>query len=108
MNQAASIIRALVSDGRWRRSLALVMLFALGCAGLSWWQFARRSEAAAINHQVERNWSAPARPLGTVLDGRSEWRSAAVWRPGRLGGGFEAGDGGPRRKPTPGRDPRGG
>ena len=29
MNQVASILRALVSDGRWRRSLALVVLFAL-------------------------------------------------------------------------------
>src|SRR3954453_4069983 len=89
MNQAASILRALVSDGRWRRSLALVVLFALGCAGLSWWQFARRSEAAGINHQVERSWSAPARPLTDVLDDRSDWRPAAEWSPVRLAGVYE-------------------
>jgi cytochrome oxidase assembly protein ShyY1 len=91
MNQAASILRALVTDGRWRRSLALVALFAVGCAGLSWWQFARRTEAAAINAQVQRNWSAPARPLSNVLRGRSDWRPSAEWSPVRLEGVYEAG-----------------
>src|SRR3954462_5276127 len=92
MNQAASILRALVSDGRWRRSLALVVLFALGCAGLSWWQFARRSEAAGINRQVERNWSAPARPLPDVLRGLSDWRAGDEWSPVRLEGVYEPSD----------------
>ena len=86
MNQACSILKALVTDGRWRRSIALVVLFALGCAGLSWWQFARRTEAAGINRQVERNWSAPARPLPDVLPGRTGWRPAAEWTPVRLEG----------------------
>jgi cytochrome oxidase assembly protein ShyY1 len=92
MNQAAAILRALVSDGRWRRSLALVLLFALGCAGLSWWQFARRTEAAAINRQVERNWNAPARPLTDVLQSRIGWRPAAEWTPVRLEGTYEPSD----------------
>jgi cytochrome oxidase assembly protein ShyY1 len=89
MNQAASILRALVTDGRWRRSLALVVLFALGCAGLSWWQFARRTEAAGINRQVQRSWNAPARPLADVLPARTAWRPAAEWTPVRLVGVYE-------------------
>lgn len=92
MNQAASILRALVTDGRWRRSLALVVLFALGCAGLSWWQFARRTEAAGINRQVEQNWDAPARPLDDVLAGRAAWRPSAEWVPVRMQGVYEPGD----------------
>lgn len=89
MNQAASILRALVTDGRWRRSLALVVLFALGCAGLSWWQFARRTEAAGVNQQVERNWNAPPRPLPAVLPGHTDWRPSAEWVPVRLEGVYD-------------------
>lgn len=86
MDQVGAILRALVRDGRWRRSLALAVLFALGCAGLSWWQFARSEDAASANRQVAANWDAAPLPLREVLPDRAAWRPDVEWRPVLLRG----------------------
>lgn len=52
---------------RWLGYLALVVVFAVACAGLAAWQLARRDEARAEIARVEQNWDAAARPLAEVL-----------------------------------------
>ncbi|CAN5154362.1 SURF1 family protein [soil metagenome] len=52
---------------RWLGYLALVVVFAVACAGLAAWQLARRDEARAEIARVEQNWEAAPRPLAEVL-----------------------------------------
>ena len=72
---------ALVSEGRWRRSLALVVAFAIGCGLLSWWQFARREETARASALIAANTTAAPVPLDRLLpsltayDPRDRWRT---------------------------------
>ncbi|HEV7623327.1 MAG TPA: SURF1 family protein [Amnibacterium sp.] len=79
MDQAVAILRALARDGRWRRPLALAVVFAIGCALLSWWQFARRAETAHANALVVANYDATPRPLGDVLHGLTAYSSGQQW-----------------------------
>lgn len=80
MEQITAILRALAREGRWRRPLALAIAFAIGCALLSWWQFARRAETAAANALVVANYDATPRPLGDVLHGLDEYGSDQEWK----------------------------
>ncbi|MDH2444432.1 SURF1 family protein [Amnibacterium sp. CER49] len=81
MGQLIAIVRTAVGDGRWRRSLALAVAFAIGCGLLSWWQFARREESAHQNALVQANYdrasavplSDALRTLGAYDDGRQKW-----------------------------------
>lgn len=52
---------------RWLGYLALVVVFAVGCAGLAFWQLARRDEARAEIRHVEENWEAAPRTLDEVV-----------------------------------------
>ena len=81
MRQLATVARAILTEGRFRRSLALAVLFALLCAGLSWWQFARRSETAAENRQITANWHAQPRPVTELLPSPAGFDPATRWRP---------------------------
>ncbi len=85
MKLTLTIVRRIVTTGQWRRSLALVILFAIGCALLSWWQFARRDETAAANALIARNWSATPAPLDSALPG-GRYLPANAWRPVRITG----------------------
>lgn len=80
MEQLGRILRALVSDGRWHRYLALAIAFAVGCALLSWWQFSRRAESVAASTLITANASAPAAPLDALLTSRTAYRSTLQWR----------------------------
>jgi cytochrome oxidase assembly protein ShyY1 len=80
VEQIGRILRALVSDGRWRRSLALVIAFAIGCGLLSWWQFSRRAETAEANALITANASASAVPLRELLPSRTAYRATQQWR----------------------------
>ncbi|HEY0374425.1 MAG TPA: SURF1 family protein [Amnibacterium sp.] len=80
MQQLLVILRALARDGRWRKPLALAVAFAIGCALLSWWQFARRAETAHANALVVANYDAVPRPLGDVLHGLGGYSSDQQWR----------------------------
>jgi cytochrome oxidase assembly protein ShyY1 len=80
VEQISRILRALVSDGRWRRSLALVVVFAIGCGLLSWWQFSRRAETAAANALIAANASAAPVPLPDVLGSLTAYRADVQWR----------------------------
>ncbi len=92
MGQISRILRALVSDGRWRRSLALAIAFAVGCGLLSWWQFSRREETAQANALIAANTTAPAAPLGEVLPSLTSWRPSDQWRTVRVEGVYLTGD----------------
>jgi cytochrome oxidase assembly protein ShyY1 len=80
VEQLSRILRALVSDGRWRRSLALAIAFAIGCGLLSWWQFSRRAETAAANALITSNAAAAPVPLDDLLRSRTAYRSTLQWR----------------------------
>lgn len=76
----------MVSQGRWRRSLALVAVFAVGCGLLSWWQFARRAETVRETALVAANTTAPAVPLTDLVPSRSVYRDDLDWRTIRVTG----------------------
>lgn len=86
MRQFAAIARAILTEGRFRRSLALALLFAVLCGGLSWWQFARRSATAAEDQQIAANWQAPPRPVSQLLPSVTSFDPAVRWRPVGLTG----------------------
>lgn len=86
MRQFAAIARAVLTEGRFRRSLALALLFAVLCAGLSWWQFARRSDTAAENRQIAANWQADPQPVTTLLPSTTAFDPRVRWRPVELTG----------------------
>ncbi|MCU1472304.1 SURF1 family protein [Amnibacterium sp.] len=79
MHQVLAVLQALARDGRWRKPLALAVAFAIGCALLSWWQFARRAETAHANALVVANYNAEPRPLGDVLRGLGGYSSDQQW-----------------------------
>jgi cytochrome oxidase assembly protein ShyY1 len=80
VGQVGRILRALVADGRWHRYLALAIAFAIGCALLSWWQFARRAETAEANALISANASAAPTSLGALLPSRTAYRADLQWR----------------------------
>jgi cytochrome oxidase assembly protein ShyY1 len=80
VDQVAAVLRALARDGRWRRPLALAIAFAIGCALLSWWQFARRAETAHANALVVANYNAAPRPLEDVLHGLGAYSPDQQWK----------------------------
>ena len=92
MGQIGRILRALVSDGRWRRSLALAIAFAVGCGLLSWWQFARREETAQAGGLIAANTTAPPAPLTDVLATRTAWAPTDQWRTVRVQGTYLTGE----------------
>ena len=92
MKQLRPILRALVVDGRWRRSLALAVAFAVGCGLLSWWQFARRQETAEANALIVANAAAAPRALADVLPSRHAYRPDQQWLTVRMEGTYLTGD----------------
>lgn len=75
---------------RWIGYLALVVLFAVVCGLLSWWQFSRNAEAEERIRQVAENWDAAPVAVesllpetGAVLD------PADTWTPMRLVGMYD-------------------
>lgn len=64
---------------RWLGYLALVLVFAVACVGLSMWQLARRDEARQDIERVEQNWEAAPRPLTEVLPDLSAFDPDDKW-----------------------------
>lgn len=71
---------------RWGGYLALVVVFAVACGLLSWWQWARRAEAVAEIDRVTANYDAPAVPVDEVLPELDAWDIDDRWRPVELTG----------------------
>lgn len=71
---------------RWGAYLALVLVFAVACALLSWWQWARRAETIAEGTLVSRNFEAQPVAIDTLLPSLDSWRNGEEWRPVELHG----------------------
>ncbi len=54
---------------RWIGYVAMVIVFAVACGLLAWWQFARLEEAKARVDRIERNWDAAPVPLDALVSG---------------------------------------
>lgn len=69
---------------RWLGYLALAIVFALACVGLSKWQVDRTNEARTANQLVEHNFNSTPSPLASVLptltsyEASDEWKQVAV------------------------------
>ncbi len=66
---------------RWGGYVAFVVLFAIACGLLSWWQWSRRDEAVSEIVRVETNYDAPAEPLAAVLPHLDEADQELEWTP---------------------------
>jgi len=92
VGQIAHVLAALVTEGRWRRSLALAAAFAVGCGLLSWWQFARREETVQASALITANASAEPQALDRVLADRTAYRADQEWTQVRLTGTYLGAD----------------
>lgn len=75
---------------RWGGYVAFVVVFAIGCGLLSWWQFARRDEAVTEIERVEANYDAPVAPLADLLPDAAGADEDLEWRPVLLRGEYLA------------------
>ena len=71
---------------RWGAYLVLVVVFAIACGLLSWWQWDRRAETLAQGTLVTRNYESTPVPIDTLLPSLGSWRAGEEWRPVRLHG----------------------
>jgi len=71
---------------RWLGYLAVAIVFALVCVGLSKWQVDRTNEARSANQLVERNFTSTPVPLAEVLATRTSFAADQEWRQVSLSG----------------------
>ncbi|MEO6114974.1 MAG: SURF1 family protein [Pseudolysinimonas sp.] len=71
---------------RWGAYLVLVVVFAVACGLLSWWQWARRAETLAEGTLVTTNYESAPVELDTLLRGLDTWKPGEAWRPVELHG----------------------
>ena len=71
---------------RWGGYLALVIVFAVACGLLSWWQWSRRAEAVAEIDKIEANYDAPPALLDTLVPELADADDSVEWRPVELTG----------------------
>lgn len=71
---------------RWGAYLVLVVVFAVACGLLSWWQWDRRAETLAQGTLVTRNYEAEPVPLDGLLPSLGAWKAGEEWRPVELHG----------------------
>ena len=73
---------------RWGGYLALVIVFAIACGLLSWWQWSRRAETVAVRVAATKPDASKRTPAAAVRSGAVVGAGAVVaWaagRPGRL------------------------
>ncbi|HAM25764.1 MAG TPA: SURF1 family protein [Microbacteriaceae bacterium] len=64
---------------RWFGYLALAIVFATVCVGLSKWQVDRTQETAAANDLVDRNYDGAPRQVADVLPTLTSFRASQQW-----------------------------
>lgn len=79
MSRRAVSMQDLPTAGRWAIYLALAAVFAVACAFLANWQFARNEERSAQLDLVAQNYDAPAVPVAELLE--SGFDPGDQWRP---------------------------
>lgn len=75
---------------RWGGYLAVVIVFAVACGLLSWWQWSRRAEAVAEIDRVTVNYDAQPVAIDEVLPDLDAWDIDDRWLPVRLTGQYLA------------------
>lgn len=75
---------------RWGGYIALVVVFAVACGLLSWWQWARRAEAVAEIDRVAVNFDATPEPLDDALPSLEAWSADVKWLPVTMHGQYLA------------------
>lgn len=71
---------------RWGGYVAFVVVFAIACGLLSWWQWARRDEAIERVEVITSNYDAPAVPLAELLPEPGASDVQLEWHPVTLTG----------------------
>jgi len=71
---------------RWGGYLAVVIVFAVACGLLSWWQWSRRAEAVAEIDRVTANYDAAPVALEDVLRELDSWQVDDRWLPVQVTG----------------------
>ena len=71
---------------RWFGYLALAIVFAAVCVGLSKWQVDRTNEANAANQLVDNNYHSVPRPIGEVLPTLESFSASQEWKQVKLTG----------------------
>ncbi len=71
---------------RWLGYLALVVVFAVACASLAFWQLARREEARQEIERVEANWDSSPVPIGEALPSLDSFDADDKWLPVEMTG----------------------
>ena len=66
---------------RWGGYFIFVIVFALVCGLLSWWQWSRNAEAQAGADRITRNYDAAPAPLSRLLPRLDSWSLGDEWRP---------------------------
>lgn len=77
---------------RWGGYIALVVVFTVACAGLSWWQWARRAETLDAINLVQNNWDSTPVAVTSLIPTLDGWDAADEWRPVALHGSYLAQD----------------
>ncbi|MBI5161821.1 MAG: SURF1 family protein [Micrococcales bacterium] len=77
---------------RWGGYLAFVLVFATACGLLSWWQWARNTEAQAGIDRIERNYDDTPVALSAALPRLDSWSVEDEWRPVELRGRYLRGE----------------
>lgn len=77
---------------RWLGYLALAIVFAIACVGLSKWQVDRTNQARAANELVSRNFNSSPRPLTEVLPTLTSYQPDQEWKQVSLSGRYLQGD----------------
>jgi len=76
---------------RWLGYAALVLVFAVACGFLSWWQFSRNAEAQERIREVEENWGAAPVAIGEVLSSPgAAFDPRDTWTPVEATGRYDA------------------
>jgi len=71
---------------RWGAYLVLVVVFAVACGLLSWWQWARRAETIAAGTLVTENYESAPVAIDELLPTLGSWKAGEEWRPVELHG----------------------
>jgi cytochrome oxidase assembly protein ShyY1 len=77
---------------RWGGYIVLVIVFAVACGLLSWWQWSRRAETVAEIQRVETNYDASPADVRDVLPQLTSWSIDDEWMPVELHGHYLPGD----------------
>lgn len=77
---------------RWIGYVAMVVVFAIACGLLAWWQFTRLEEARDRVERIERNWDAPTIPIDEVLPAGDDFDIEDTWLPVSITGSYLAED----------------